>query len=1379
MSIDHAISKVRSCVRAVAVLMLLVLFCFAVISDVSGRAGIAGSDGYVWAETNTGDRIDVDVTGKKKGYSAVLYNNMNGLPTSEANAITETSEGFIWIGSYSGLIRYDGNTFERMDSTTGIASVRSLFVDSRERLWIGTNDSGIFVMEKGEFTRFDSDEDLKAAAVRSFAEDENGNIYAATTAGIIVIDSSMQAERIHDEHIEDSYVTDLQMSSDGTIYGIMVNGEAFTLRDGRLDQYYDVDRLGGIIVVSILPDDDNAGKVWIGTPESEILYGSLDDSGRMSRIDASPLMNIKSIERYGNQLWICSDNGIGIYKGKKVTVLDNVPMDHSVDHVITDYAGNLWFTSSRQGVMKIVPNRFEDIFERFGLDKTVVNSTCVFREKLFIGTDDGLIVTDSKEKMNKLPLKSAATASGKELDYKDFIQMMEGCRIRSILPDSKGNIWLATFSERGLVRYDGRNATVFTSKDGLPSEWVRATYEREDGTMLVALTGGVAVIDGDDVKKVYGDKDGLQNTEILTVMEAVNGDIIAGSDGGGIYIINDNGTKCISTRDGLSSNVIMRVKKDAARDIYWIVTSNAIAYMDDQYNVKVVSSFPYSNNFDLYQNKNDEMWVISSNGLYEVTTDEMLADKDISPVFYGVDNGLPAIATGNSYSGLTEDGDLYIACSSGTVKVNIDEAFEDVSNLKMAVPYVKADDTMIYPDDKGEITIPAGTRKLTVYSYVFNYSLTNPLVTYQLEGFENKSTTVKRSDLVPVDYTNLRGGTYHYIMQLSDSMGHGNKEVSVKILKTKAFYEQLWFMVLAVLLAFMLIALAVKKYIDAKTRALEKKHQEARRVFEQTAEALASAIDAKDTYTNGHSRRVAAYSLKIAKQAGKSEEVCDKVYFAALLHDVGKIGVPIEILSKKGRLTDDEFEQIKFHPVAGGNILENIKESPWLSLGARYHHERYNGTGYPEGLKGEAIPDIARIIAVADAYDAMTSNRSYRKAIPQHIVREEIVKGIGTQFDPEYAKIMIHMIDLDTEYKMQESQSGDNMRKTESLRCESIYNKCTEGIGITNKITRIRLCSHPDEGVPADQSLPSLILFDSLDGTVHPGEENNKDIIYFEYGRIRLDGKITEEGVRKTRVRVLDETTVKRSEFGEPLTEQLYAVEAIRYKDKAMIRIADEVKTTEIVIALPDSARFLYISIGGEKCFVHNIMVDTDKEELDGDYIPRIAEEISYIKGCPTGEVANVEVNGWCSEATTGIPLLDGMKLTFHSLSLPTARLVWHCPYIRLFSSEDGQVKSKNFREYMLLRIDGENWESDEHVKNKVQVNRTEAFTNWENWKEKNKEGLDCAVIITRDKDVIKMHTENLGIAIDSETTIIDKVEEIYVAITGDQVAITDVHAER
>ena len=185
-------------------------------------------------------------------------------------------------------------------------------------------------------------------------------------------------------------------------------------------------------------------------------------------------------------------------------------------------------------------------------------------------------------------------------------------------------------------------------------------------------------------------------------------------------------------------------------------------------------------------------------------------------------------------------------------------------------------------------------------------------------------------------------------------------------------------------------------------------------------QTLAEAIDAKDTYTNGHSGRVANYSREIARRYGASKKYQDDIYMMGLLHDVGKIGIPDTIINKTSKLNDEEYNIIKTHPEIGAKILKKIQEMPKLSVGARWHHERYDGLGYPDGLRGREILEEARIIAVADAYDAMTSRRSYRDVLPQNVVRGEIEKGKGMQFDPVFADIMLQMIDDDTEYKMRE-----------------------------------------------------------------------------------------------------------------------------------------------------------------------------------------------------------------------------------------------------------------------------------------------------------------------------------------------------------------------
>ena len=201
---------------------------------------------------------------------------------------------------------------------------------------------------------------------------------------------------------------------------------------------------------------------------------------------------------------------------------------------------------------------------------------------------------------------------------------------------------------------------------------------------------------------------------------------------------------------------------------------------------------------------------------------------------------------------------------------------------------------------------------------------------------------------------------------------------------------------------------------------VEIKTQENENLSLRIVQTLAEAIDAKDNYTNGHSGRVAKYTREIARRFGYSQKRQDEIYMMGLLHDVGKIGVPDAVINKPAKLTEEEYAQIKTHPVMGDRILKNIRERPKLAVGARWHHERYDGTGYPDGLSGDIIPEEARIIAVADAYDAMTSRRSYRGILPQDIVRNEIKNGKGKQFDPAFADIMLTMIEEDKDYILRE-----------------------------------------------------------------------------------------------------------------------------------------------------------------------------------------------------------------------------------------------------------------------------------------------------------------------------------------------------------------------
>ena len=567
----------------------------------------------------------------------------------------------------------------------------------------------------------------------------------------------------------------------------------------------------------------------------------------------------------------------------------------------------------------------------------------------------------------------------------------------------------------------------------------------------------------------------------------------------------------------------------------------------------------------------------------------------------------------------------------------------------------------------------------------------------------------------------------------------------------------------------------IDDYQTSEINHLKEQRNLSQRLFEQTATALVNAIDAKDKYSHGHSMRVAEYSEKIARAMGKSDDECYRIYYTALLHDVGKIGIKNDILNKKGKLTADEYENIKLHTVIGNQILSSISEYPYLSIGAHYHHERYDGKGYPEKLKGEDIPEIARIISVADAYDAMTSKRSYRDAIPQQIVREEIVKNSGTQFDPEIAGIMRHFIDLDVEYEMKERTVVRELAGRSMIRCDEYRGEVSDGILVTPAITRIHMECVSDSD--PDSEMPSFIIFDSLDGRTHDKDDQKTrtDLCYFEYGELRFDGRYVCSGARKMKTDISShETGIVTKATSQSDNVRTYDIKTVRVMDHMLIKIDDGMKILTVTIALPDASRYTYLSLTGHNCTISHVRIKKSEEWVPRDYIPRIAEFISYINA-PEGDIPNVQVDGHRSAFSTGIRITDGMKISFHAKSLPTARLVWHCPFIHIYHSEDGKVMGEDYRDYALIRLDGENWKGEGESDNELTVNRNDRFDNWDGWKKFNRDGYDCVISFAVKGDQITMKTENYGIEVIDVTTILDGMTDIYVALTGDQVALTGI----
>lgn len=224
----------------------------------------------------------------------------------------------------------------------------------------------------------------------------------------------------------------------------------------------------------------------------------------------------------------------------------------------------------------------------------------------------------------------------------------------------------------------------------------------------------------------------------------------------------------------------------------------------------------------------------------------------------------------------------------------------------------------------------------------------------------------------------------------------------------------------------------------------------------ETIGTIANTLDAKDSFTEGHSRRVAAYAYALAKKLGMSEADAKNVKTIGLLHDIGKIGISDSVLHKPGKLTDDEYSIMKMHPTIGAEILKDIKSIEGLAVGAHYHHERIDGKGYPDGLKGDEIPWIAKIICVADCFDAMNSNRVYRSRFSMEYILDELKKNEGTQFEPEIAEAMISLV---KENALGEVNQNKRKQQTKESELDGYGVYLLEAIASKNKIDKDALGS--------------------------------------------------------------------------------------------------------------------------------------------------------------------------------------------------------------------------------------------------------------------------------------------------------------------------------
>lgn len=720
------------------------------------------------------------------GYDSVVFNTENGLDSASVNSAVQTPDGYIWLGTYTGLYRYDGSRFTLMSEEDGISSVRSLFTDSRGGMWVGTNDSGAayYGSDGGEPIFFSKADGLPSNSVRCFCETPDGTVYIGTSGALCTVSPSGEISKVtEDEDI--TYVISLAVSESGIVAGVTNSGVLFAI-DGEKIYKAAITPGNGLSFSCVCFEK---GRKFLAGSSGSYIYSCIVDNDGISfgsKAYAGGISGICSIKPDGSGgWWFCGDAGLAHADEKfSSEIIRCEDFSGRVDDVITDYQGNYWFVSARQGLMKLSKNPFTDINAEYGFPPETANAAEIYGGSIYFGFDNGLKIIDD--------------ATGREVEN-ELTRRLDGTRIRHVYADSKGYIWISTYGTEGLFRYkpeNGETAVYSESSGGTLGSKFRFVTELSDGSILASSTTGLSYIREGKVICTLGTDHGLEMPQILCAAELEDGTVLAGSDGDGIYVIKGGRIyKNIGEDDGLTSLVVMRIVK--YKDVFFIVTGNSLFLMDKEGNVSKLTGFRYTNNFDVIADEESgRVLILSSAGIFEVNGDDLAANRCESCVLYNKRSGLNTSITANSWSKPDGKGGLYLCCSTGIRYVLLSELSEPRMDYKLSVNNVSlSDGTVILPENvggyDGRFVIPAEANRVSFQPVVLNYTLNDPELYIFLEGFEEKGMYVNQSGLDEVSFTNIPYGSYYFHLQVIDpNSGEPALEKVYLVEKEAQFFEQ-------------------------------------------------------------------------------------------------------------------------------------------------------------------------------------------------------------------------------------------------------------------------------------------------------------------------------------------------------------------------------------------------------------------------------------------------------------------------------------------------------------------------------------------------------------------------------------------------------------
>ncbi len=949
--------------------------------------------------------------------SETRYDVSSGLLTGKANTICQTDDGYIWIGQYAGLTKYDGKSFTTFTSLQGYNLTSIVTLASKGNILLIGSEKGLFVKdEKNVLTKIETtDVSLVVKDIKV-----NGNYaYIGTTSGLFRYDIANKA--ISRENTLN--VTRIAIVNDDLYYYIVGKNEVYCnkLKNPVLEGNFK----------SICYDNN---KIYIGTRIGKILVSDRQENYSLSAkyYEIEGLEGtINDILIKGDNIYVCADEGF--YFGEKYAI-ESISMVksyqeayNSMEKAYFDYEGNLWLTSSALGVYKITSSKIVDYFFEYNIDNAITYAIEKFYGYTFIGTGKGLdIISDEGKKIS-------SNLEGESLEEKALVLLINTIGSKAVrdIEIFKNKIYFATYGANGCLyyfdfekieseesvidylKYDDLSLNEYLDKSDAAKDF-RSLRATED-YLFVGLDGGVSKYDGQSYSYI--------ETGVYPLYMTINNDdlyLVLNTIGiGKISITEFENCEKLDDKNSYSALKCMYVDGGV------LFSDNNILYYYKEGKVSEINLDIVGSVVDLFY-ANNKYYICSEAVVYIV--DDIFKE---SPSVETLDStqGLKSSLVANS-SGYydKENNKYYFATATGVLIYDLNEEADTSSKIrrKIGIDTVYIDGKLV--TEMGDIHLNSNVENLTINFSVLSFRKEqNYDIYYQLKGFDKEEQKMSSKDSFQISYKNLQGGQYSFEIYTKDFDGTiSANTITFNVVKDKKLSEYKAFRITLALVGIALIVSAVVLFYKGRIKRSIERQNEYKAITLESIEAIARTIDAKDTYTNGHSKRVGIYSREIAKALNLSKEEIDNIYYIALLHDIGKISVPLDILNKPGKLTDSEFDKMKKHTSSGGKILEGISTIPHIVEGAMYHHERYGGGGYPKGLVGDNIPFIARIICCADCYDAMATKRTYKEPYSKEKIIAEFERCSGSQFDPKIAEIVIKLIKEDKLRRGNEEKKEEN-----------------------------------------------------------------------------------------------------------------------------------------------------------------------------------------------------------------------------------------------------------------------------------------------------------------------------------------------------------------